>query len=231
MLEKKLLEEVKRFNAINKYGKKMIMEQDAPPAPEAGDVPPPPPAGGDAGVPPTDVPPPPPAGGDAGAPPTDLPPADDAAPLDGGDPSTDSTEEVDVTDLVDMVKNIKNDMESSKQDNGAVVTKMDDVFSKLNDLEAKLGEMNAVMAKIDQLGAKVEEMRPKTEVERLEMRSLDSYPFNEKPQEFFAHKQGEMKQSGKNEYVLTKDDVENYPKDGIMKSFNPNDEKQDEYSF
>ena len=228
MLEKKLLEEVKRFNAINKYGKKMIMEQDVPPAPEAGDVPPPPPAGGDAGTPPVDVPPPPPAGGDAGTPPTDLPPAGDAAPLDGG---MDSTEEVDVTDLVDMVKNIKNDMESSKQDNGAVVTKMDDVFSKLNDLEAKLGEMNAVMAKIDQLGAKVEEMRPKTEVERLEMRSLDSYPFNEKPQEFFAHKQGEMKQSGKNEYILTKDDVQNYPKDGIMKSFNPNEEQKDEYSF
>ena len=39
MLEKKLLEEVKRFNAINQYGKKMIMEQDAPPpAPEAGDA-------------------------------------------------------------------------------------------------------------------------------------------------------------------------------------------------
>ena len=43
----------------------------------------------------------------------------------------------------------------------------------------------------------------------------------EKPQEFFAHKQGEMRQSGKNEYVLTKDDVENYGKDEIMKSFNP----------
>jgi hypothetical protein len=221
MLEKKLLEEVKRFNAINKYGKKMIMEQDVPPAPEAGDVPPP-----------TDVPPPPPAGGDTGNPPTDLPPVGDdtTAPLDASAP-TDSTEEVDVTDLVNMVKNIKNDMESSKKDNGAVINKMDDVFTKLNDLEAKLGEMNAVMAKIDQLGAKVEEMRTKTEVERLEMRSLDSYPFNEKPQEFFAHKQGEMKQSGKNEYVLTKDEVENYPKDAIMKSFNTKDEKQDEYSF
>jgi len=230
MLEKKLLEEVKRFNAINKYGKKMIMEQDAPPAPEAGDVPPPPPAGGDAETTPTDVPPPP--TGDAGTPPTDLPPVGDdtTAPLDASAP-TDSTEEVDVTDLVDMVKNIKNDMESSKQDNGTIVNKMDDVFTKLNDLEAKLGEMNAVMAKIDQLGAKVEEMKPKTEVERLEMRSLDSYPFNEKPQEFFAHKQGEMRQSGKNEYILTKDEVENYPKDAIMKSFNTNDEKQDEYSF
>ena len=234
MLEKKLLEEVKRFNAINKYGKKMIMEQDAPPPPPAedpaGDVPPPPPAGGDplGG----DVPPPPPVGGDA--PMGDVPPpppggAMDAPPMDesgmGGD-----TEEIDITDLVNMTKNIKNDLENNKQDNSAVINKMDDVFTKLNDLESKLAQMDQVMAKIDQLGATVEANKPKTEVEKLEMRSLDSYPFNEKPQEFFAHKQGEMRASGKNEYVLTKDDVENYPVDKIRSSFNQEDQK-DEYSF
>ena len=230
MLEKKLLEEVKRFNAINQYSKKMIMEQDAPPpAPEAGD----------AGAPPTDVPPPPPAG-DATAP-TDapspaqadvpFPPTGDAGTTPMDDTMGGDTEEIDITDLVNMTKNIKNDLETNKQDSSAVISKMDDVFTKLNDLEAKLGEMNAVMAKIDQLGAKVEEMRPKSEVEKLEMRSLDSYPFNEKPQEFFAHKQGEMRQSGKNEYVLTKNEVENYPKDQIKTSFNPEEEQQDEYSF
>ena len=234
MLEKKLLEEVKRFNSINKYGKEMIMEQDAPPAPTdepvdapppadepadvspmGGDVPPPPPAGGDMGG---DVPPPPPAGGDMGA------PSIDSTGM-GGD-----TEEIDITDLVNMTKNIKNDLESNKQDNSAVINKMDDVFTKLNDLESKLAQMDQVMAKIDQLGATVEANKPKTEVEKLEMRSLDSYPFNEKPQEFFAHKQGEMRASGKNEYVLTKDDVENYPVDQIRSSFNQEDQK-DEYSF
>jgi hypothetical protein len=229
MLEKKLLEEVKRFNAINKYSKKMIMEQDAPPPPPAddaaGDVPPPPPAG-DMGAP-TDVPPPPPAGDMGG----DVPPPPNetgAAPMDdamGGD-----TEEIDITDLVNMTKNIKNDLENNKQDNSAVINKMDDVFTKLNDLESKLAQMDQVMAKIDQLGATVEANKPKTEVEKLEMRSLDSYPFNEKPQEFFAHKQGEMRASGKNEYVLTKDDVENYPVDQIRSSFNQEDQK-DEYSF
>jgi len=233
MLEKKLLEEVKRFNAINKYSKKMIMEQDAPPAPtdEPTDVPPPPPAGdeaplgGDVPPPPPagdmggDVPPPPPAGGDVPA-----PPMDDAGM--GGD-----TEEIDITDLVNMTKNIKNDLESNKQDNSAVINKMDDVFTKLNDLEGKLAQMDQVMAKIDQLGATVEANRPKTEVEKLEMRSLDSYPFNEKPQEFFAHKQGEMRATGKNEYILTKDDVENYAPDALKSSFNSNDEQKDEYSF
>jgi hypothetical protein len=231
MLEKKLLEEVKRFNAINKYGKKMIMEQDAPPPPPAedlaGDVPPPPPAG-DMGAP-TDVPPPPAddaMGGDVPPPPGDemgATPMDDAGM--GGD-----TEEIDITDLVNMTKNIKNDLENNKQDNSAVINKMDDVFTKLNDLESKLAQMDQVMAKIDQLGATVEANKPKTEVEKLEMRSLDSFPFNEKPQEFFAHKQGEMRASGKNEYVLTKDDVENYPVDQIRTSFNQEDQK-DEYSF
>jgi hypothetical protein len=226
MLEKKLLEEVKRFNSINKYGKKMIMEQDAPPpadeptdvpAPpvdEPTDVPAPPPAGDMGG----DVPPPPPSAGDM-----DTPPMDDAGM--GGD-----TEEIDITDLVNMTKNIKNDLESNKQDNSAVINKMDDVFTKLNDLESKLAQMDQVMAKIDQLGASVEANKPKSEVEKLEMRSLDSYPFNEKPQEFFAHKQGEMRASGKNEYVLTKDDVDNYPVDQIRSSFNQEDQK-DEYSF
>jgi hypothetical protein len=230
MLEKKLLEEVKRFNAINKYGKKMIMEQDAPPPPPAedlaSDVPPPPPAG-DMGAP-TDVPPPPPAGDMGGEVPP--PPGDEmgATPMD--DPMGGDTEEIDITDLVNMTKNIKNDLENNKQDNSAVINKMDDVFTKLNDLESKLAQMDQVMAKIDQLGATVEANKPKSEVEKLEMRSLDSYPFNEKPQEFFAHKQGEMRASGKNEYVLTKDDVENYPVDQIRSSFNQEDQK-DEYSF
>jgi hypothetical protein len=226
MLEKKLLEEVKRFNSINKYGKKMIMEQDAPPpadeptdapppADEPTDVPaPPPPPAGDMGG---DVPPPP--AGDMG-----TPPMDEAGM--GGD-----TEEMDITDLVNMTKNIKNDLENNKQDNSAVINKMDDVFTKLNDLESKLAQMDQVMAKIDQLGATVEANKPKSEVEKLEMRSLDSYPFNEKPQEFFAHKQGEMRASGKNEYVLTKDDVENYAPDALRSSFNPNEEQKDEYSF
>jgi len=88
-------------------------------------------------------------------------------------------------------------------------------------LEGKLGEMDSVLAKIDQLGAQIEDAKPPTPVEKLEMRSLDSYPFNKKPDEFFHDKKEEMKKSGKNEYVLTKGDVENYGKYDMMKSFNP----------
>jgi hypothetical protein len=142
----------------------------------------------------------------------------------------DTTEDIDITDLVNMTKSIKKDLEDSKNDNSGVITKMDDVFTKLTDLESKLGEMDILMSKIEELGSKVELMKPETPVEKLEMRSLDSYPFNEKPNEFFTHKQDEMRKSGKNEYVLTKDDVNNYSSDQIKQTFTPN-QQQDEYKY
>jgi hypothetical protein len=39
-----------------------------------------------------------------------------------------------------------------------------------------------------------------------------------------------MRASGKNEYILTKDEVENYPVENIKTSFNPSEE-EDEYKF
>ena len=209
MLEQKLQEELNRYKAINKYGKTMIMEQEVPPTEPA------------APEEPTEVPP---------ADPAAIPPADVEAPADEVPVETDTTEEIDITDLVNMTKSLKKDVEDSKNDHGNVIGKMDDVFTKLSDLETKLSQMDQVMAKIDQLGSQIQQVKPQTPQEKLEMRSLDSYPFNEKPQEFFAHKQGEMQASGKNEYVLTKDEVENYPADTIKTSFNP-DQQEDEYKF
>ena len=213
MLEQKLQEELNRYKAINKYGKTMIMEQEVPPAEP---VAPEEPAADPAAVPPAD--------------PAAIPPADPEAPVDEIPAETDTTEEIDITDLVNMTKSLKKDVEDSKNDHGNVIGKMDDVFTKLSDLETKLSQMDQVMAKIDQLGSQIQQVKPQTPQEKLEMRSLDSYPFNEKPQEFFAHKQGEMQASGKNEYVLTKDEVENYPTDTIKTSFNP-DQQEDEYKF
>jgi hypothetical protein len=204
MLEKKLLEELNRFKSINKNASN-LNEQELPA--------PPPPV--DPAAPSTPAPEDAPAA-DLGAPPAD--PALDA-PEAGGD-----TEEVDVTELVNMTKNIKNDLEASKGENTAVLQKMDDAFSKLADLETKLAQMDQVLVKIDQLGAKIETIKPATPQEKLEMRSLDSYPFNQKPNDFFSMKQAEMQASGKNEYVLTKNDIENYSKDEIAKTFNPQED-------
>ena len=195
-----------RYRQINKYATKMIMEQEEPLPGGEGELP----------VDPTV-------------------PADSAAPVDPiaapSDPSIgaveepmvdDSTEEIDITDLVNMTKSLKNDVEKTNMVNTDSISKMDGVFTKLNDLESKLGEMNNIIAKIDQLGAKIETMKPVTPQERLEMRSLDSYPFSQTPQQFFDVKKNEMRASGKNEYILTKQDVDNYSKNQIAQSFNPN---------
>jgi hypothetical protein len=213
MLEKKLLEEINRFKSINRNAKSfyLINEQDA-------------------GLPAAEEP-------SAEMPPVPVDPAPMGADPAGQAPVMDSpvenTEEVDVTDLVNMTKNIKNELEMSKTENGDVLRKMDDVFSKLDDLEMKLSNMDNVINKIEQLGAKVDQIKPATPQEKLEMRSLDSYPFNEKPQEFFAHKQEEMRATGKNEYVLTKNDIENYSKEELAKTFNPfsNDEQESRYQY
>ena len=210
-IEKKLLEEVARFRAINKYAKNLLNEQDAPPM--DAELPP-----ADAGAPPMDAGVPP---ADAGAPPMDagLPPADD-----------NNTEEIDITDLVNMTKSIKKDVDDSKSEHLGVTEKMDSVFSKLTDLEQKLTQMDMVMDKIDRLDSKIDTMKEKTPEEKLELRSLDSYPFNQNPQEFFNQKQGEMRASGKNDYVLTKQDVNDYSKDMIKNSFN-SEEQEDEFKY
>lgn len=195
-----------RYRAINNYGKKMIMEQEvpAPPADIPTDVP-------AEAVPPTE--------------PLAEPPVDAATA-----PEMDSTEEIDITDLVNMTKNIKKEIDDNKQDHGAVLGQMDSIFTKLDDLESKLTQMDSVISKIDQLSSKIEEIKPKTPEEKLQMRSLDSYPFNQNPQQFFANKQGEMRSTGKNEYVLTKDEIENYSNDTIRDTFNPQEE-EDEFKF
>jgi hypothetical protein len=209
-IEKKLLEEVARFRAINKYAKNLLNEQDVPM---------------DAGLPPAD----------AGAPPMDagLPPADAGAPpMDAGLPPTDdnNTEEIDITDLVNMTKSIKKDVDDSKSEHIGVTEKMDSVFSKLTDLEQKLAQMDMVMDKIDRLDSKIDTMKEKTPEQKLELRSLDSYPFNQNPQEFFSQKQGEMKASGKDDYILTKQDVNDYSMDMIKNSFN-SEEQEDEFKY
>jgi len=91
--------------------------------------------------------------------------------------------------------------------------------------------MDNIISKIDELGTKIEQSKEPTPQERLQMRSLDSYPFNQNPQQFFAQKQGEMRTSGKNEYVLTKDEIDNYSRETIRDTFNIDNEDEDEFKF
>jgi hypothetical protein len=94
-------------------------------------------------------------------------------------------------------------------------------------LEDKLKEMDNIVSSLNSLEQKVEKYRPKTAQEKLELRSLDSGPFKQKLSDFFADKQDEMEKTGKNEYVLTTDDVEEYSPNEIEDSFNVWDNDED----
>ena len=97
---------------------------------------------------------------------------------------------------------------------------MNVMISKLEDLESKLSAMDSIFDKINSLETKIEKYREKTPEEKLHLRSLDSYPYNQKLTDFFVDKQGEMEQTGKNEYVLTDEDVESFSPNEIKKTFN-----------
>ena len=109
------------------------------------------------------------------------------------------------------------------------------VLNKLRDTEfdngiipTRLYPVNIDVDKINSIETKIEKYREKTPQEKLELRSLDSGPFNQKLTQFFDDKLQDIEKSGKNEYVITPDDVENYSQAGIKNSFNNLDSEEDD---
>ena len=215
-IDKKILSEIQRYRSINNY----ILEQEAVPPPV------------DAALPPEGEAPPPPAAGEAPAEAPaepidvendpDVEKIDDEGESEEKDKDSEGSEELDITDLVTAQKDIQ-----SKQDDY-----FDNLFGQLGKLESRLGEMDAIMNKLNALENKIEKYREKTPQEKLELRSYDSYPFNQKLSQFFDDKTDEMEKTGKNEYVLTSDDVTDINVNDIQDSFrNKSNGFEDEFKY
>ena len=125
-----------------------------------------------------------------------------------------SSEELDITELVDSQKSIEKKQEDY----------FENLFGQLTKLESRLGEMDQIMSKLNTLEAKIEKYREKTPQEKLELRSYDSYPFNQKLSDFFDDKKEEMELTGKKDYVLTSDEVTDINQNDIKKSFQPTED-------
>jgi hypothetical protein len=198
----KILEELNRYNQINRY----INEQELPPPPAEAPVPTEMPSlpGGETPMGTTTPPPTEPSTNEAPPEPIDI----------QNDPDVEKVEEesekkIEVTDLVKSQKNVE-----EKQDEY-----FESLFGHLSDLENKLSAMDDIINRLNNIESKIEKYRVKTPEEKLELRSLDSGPFNQKLSQFFSDKESEMEQSGKNEYVLTSDEVESYSPNEIKRSF------------
>jgi hypothetical protein len=209
-LDKKILSEIERYRQINKY---IVEQAELPPLPPPTDAE-------------TPAPPPPPAAAPEGAAPTtptaekidvendpDVEKIDDEGKSEekGGD-----VEEMDITELVDSQKNIEEKQEEYFQN----------LFSQLSNLESKLSEMDSVMDRLNTIEAKIEKYRQKTPEEKLELRSFDSYPYNQKLSDFFTDKKAEMEMTGKKDYVLTPNDVTDANMSDVKKTFQPEEDDE-----
>ena len=134
----------------------------------------------------------------------------------------DDAEEIDVTSLVKGSEEAKAAAEAANNNT-------QQLMQQLQNLEARLAKMDAVSNKIEQLEKEIVKRNP-TPVEKLEMRSLSSYPYSQKLTDYWSDKTGpydvmddEQKKKHK-EYTLTQDDVNNYTDNEIKKSFSVKNE-------
>jgi len=148
-------------------------------------------------------------------------PSDDEMDLGAEEPAEElagDEVEVDVTSLVKGAEEAKKSADMANKN-----TEM--LLQKLTDLEGRIASMDAITNKIEGLEKEIIKRNP-TPVEKLEMRSLSSYPFNQKLSDYWADKEGKYDVMGKQkkEYVLTKDDVDaDYSESNIKKSFSSQD--------
>lgn len=202
----------------NFYIPKSMDEQDVP----GGDVPPAPDA-------PIEEPPAPPAPENLGGAPAPTEPAPDAPaidtpPMGEPNPSEKGEVEVDITDLVNSTKDTKDKIDGTNE-------LLNSLISKFDELETKMTSFDEILNRIDKIEQDFEKRLP-TPVERLEMRSMDSYPYSVKLTDFWSEEvadiDGEEKNNGE-EYVLTPEDVKkDYNASTIKTSFNvQNPEDQD----
>jgi hypothetical protein len=119
------------------------------------------------------------------------------------DPMDDAVE-LDVTELV-------KGSEEAKASADAANEKINQLMGMVNNLESQLDGMNQISSKIDSLEHEMEKRNP-TEEEKIEMRSLDSYPYNLKLTDFWSNQEGQYDVMGdeekEEEYILNKEDID-----------------------
>jgi len=140
--------------------------------------------------------------------------------------------ELDVTDLVNSTEEAKL---TADETNASVAN----LINQFNALQGQLSKMDGLSKNIEALGGKVTDLehdierRNPTPEEQIEMRSLDSYPYNLKLSDYWLDNEDKLKipnqtiDGKEKEYVLTKDEVNTYSPNEIKKSFGADYDEED----
>ncbi len=148
----------------------------------------------------------------------------------GGDIDNDPLEDTDTDDGdtidIDGLTKAQDKLNVKQNHIGRDISKVDNRIDHLIDTIGNLlNKVDANNSEIESLKAEFEKRNP-TQTEKLNLRSLDSYPFNVKPTDYWAEKAKEggyeayadNSQPTSQEYVITNDDVDN-PSQDIAQTF------------
>lgn len=169
-----------------------------------------------------------------------MPPMDD--PMAGGAPMGDEEEMVETEeDEVIDVDDITNAQEKTSARVNKVGRNLEKVDGKIQNILTMIQSLQSMIdgnnAKIAEFQKEFEKRNP-TPVEQMNLRSLDSFPFNENPKNYWEKKGTQPYVSGnryeayanndepvaKKEYVITNKDVEDFNNNKIEDSFHINDD-------
>lgn len=154
----------------------------------------------------------------------EMPPMED--PMMGGE----DEEVIDVDDLTDAQEKMNNKVNFVGQDLGKVSDKIEALMQSISNMEQMINSNNAEIASFKQ---EFEKRNP-TQTEKLNLRSLDSYPFNVNPKDYWESKgidpnsnysgEADNDKSTTQEFEITNSDVDQFDNKTIEDSFNITDD-------
>ncbi len=169
----------------------------------------------------------------------EMPPMDDSVgdmsnempPME--DEMTGEDEEViDVEELTSAQEKMNDKVNVVGQDLGDMSSKIESLMSMLGNMEKMITNNNQ---EIEKFKAEFEKRNP-TQTEKLNLRSLDSYPFNVSPKDYWAEKGGDPnsnysgfsnnEEPTTQEYQITNNDVDDFDEREIADSFFVDDDMQ-----
>lgn len=170
--------------------------------------------------------------GDPNAMPQDPNMGGEMSPMDdmGGEDET----VIDVDDITNAQEKMNSKVNVVGKGLGEVDDKIESLLQSLSKMEAMINNNNQEIAKFK---AEFEKRNP-TQTEKLNLRSLDSYPFNVNPKDYWAQKGADPnsnysgysnnEEPTTKEYVITNSDVDDFSEREMQDSFDIDDDlKQD----
>lgn len=154
----------------------------------------------------------------------EIPPMEDEVDMGSDD------EVIDVDDLTNAQEELNDKMISSTQELGQVDSKISSLLQAIDKMENMISNNNN---QIQSLKSEFEKRNP-TQTEKLNLRALDSYPYNVKVKDYWDEKSansnydayGDNSESPTKEYKITNNDVDNFNDRQMNDSFNVNDDME-----